>query len=53
MMNHIPVLLNETIQYLNLKKGGTYTDSTLGRGGHAEAILNEIGPRGQLIAIDQ
>lgn len=53
IFKHTPVLLNEVINYLNLKKGGTYVDGTLGRGGHAEAILEKIGPNGSLIAFDR
>lgn len=52
MNNHIPVLLNETIEKLNIKPSGTYIDMTLGGGGHAEAILNKL-TDGELIAFDQ
>lgn len=50
---HIPVLLNETIHALCLKNGSVVLDGTLGNGGHAEAILKQIGPQGTLIGIDQ
>ncbi len=39
-MNHIPVLVAEVIDLLNLRKGGIYVDCTLGAGGHTFAILN-------------
>lgn len=50
---HKPVLLDETIEKLNLAEGDTVIDATTGLGGHSEAILQEILPSGQLIAIDQ
>jgi 16S rRNA (cytosine1402-N4)-methyltransferase len=50
---HIPALLNETIDHLNLRAGQTVVDCTLGLGGHSEAILEKIGPKGHLIAFDQ
>lgn len=49
---HIPVLLAETIDGLNLKKGGSYIDCTLGGGGHAYPILEKILPGGRLLGID-
>jgi 16S rRNA (cytosine1402-N4)-methyltransferase len=52
MTVHKPVLLKETIELLNIKKGMTVVDATLGGGGHSEAILKEIGNEGKLIAID-
>lgn len=51
--NHIPVLLNETIEGLDIKENGIYVDCTLGGGGHSLEILKRIGPGGKLIAIDQ
>ncbi len=51
--NHIPVLLNETIEGLDIKENGIYVDCTLGAGGHSLEILKRIGPGGKLIAIDQ
>lgn len=49
---HIPVLLNETIDGLNVKAGGTYFDGTLGGGGHSYEILKRSSPNGKLIATD-
>ncbi len=48
---HYSVLLNETIDLLNIKKDGIYVDLTLGRGGHSEAILKKI-PDGHLYSFD-
>lgn len=50
---HIPVLLEETINALNIQPGGIYVDCTFGGGGHSQAILNKLGPTGKLIAFDQ
>ena len=50
---HIPVMQREVLQYLNCRSGKTYVDGTLGGAGHARSILEKIGPRGLLIAIDQ
>ena len=49
---HIPVLLNETIELLNIKKDGIYVDCTLGGGGHSSEILKRI-PNGHLYCFDQ
>lgn len=49
---HIPVLLNEVIDGLNIKKDGIYVDLTLGRGGHSEQILKRL-DGGLLIGVDQ
>lgn len=51
-MRHIPVLLKEVISSLNLKMGAKIIDCTVGDGGHSEAILDVIGPKGRLLAID-
>ena len=50
---HIPVMLNEVIQFLNCKPGKIYVDCTLGGSGHSMAILEKITPDGVLIGIDQ
>lgn len=50
---HIPVLLNEAITGLNIKKNGIYIDGTFGRGGHSKAILKLLDERGCLFAIDR
>lgn len=52
MSKHIPVLLNETIDGLNIKPNGVYVDLTLGRGGHSREILKRLG-KGHLIAFDK
>ncbi|MFU2158515.1 MAG: 16S rRNA (cytosine(1402)-N(4))-methyltransferase RsmH [Caldisericum sp.] len=50
-IHHIPVLLNETIDLLNLKEDSIVIDATLGEGGHSVEILKRI-PKGFLIGID-
>lgn len=50
---HIPVLLQETMEFLNPRPGGLYVDATVGGGGHAEAILRRTAPDGRVIGIDQ
>ena len=50
---HIPVLLNETINLLNIRSNGIYVDMTLGRGGHSSEILKSLKEKGLLISIDQ
>ena len=52
-MRHNPVLLQEVLGALALKPGAVVMDGTLGSGGHAEAMLGEIGPTGKLIGLDQ
>ncbi len=51
--NHIPVMLEEVMKFLDPKQNDVVVDGTLGLGGHAEAILKRIGPRGRLIGIDR
>jgi 16S rRNA (cytosine1402-N4)-methyltransferase len=51
-MRHIPVLLNEVLEGLNLKKNSQVVDCTLGDAGHSEKILEKIGPKGKLLGID-
>ena len=50
-MEHVPVLLKESINGLNIKTGGTYVDGTLGRGGHTREIALKL-KTGQIIAIE-
>jgi 16S rRNA (cytosine1402-N4)-methyltransferase len=50
--SHIPVLLNEAVDGLNIKENGIYVDGTAGGGGHSNAILNHL-TTGKLISIDQ
>ena len=50
---HIPVLLHETIEALDIKPNGTYVDCTFGGGGHSREILKHLGPQGKLFAFDQ
>ena len=49
---HIPVMLEECMQGLNLKSGGIYFDGTVGGGGHSYEILKRTSPDGRLIATD-
>jgi 16S rRNA (cytosine1402-N4)-methyltransferase len=51
-MKHISVLLDECIQYLNIRPEGVYVDGTLGLGGHSEAIASRL-TTGKLISIDR
>lgn len=51
-MYHKSVLLNESIEYLNIKENGIYIDATLGYAGHSSEILKRI-PKGYLYAFDQ
>lgn len=50
---HIPVLLKECIQNLNIKENGIYVDGTLGGAGHSKKILENLSPDGILIGIDR
>lgn len=50
--NHIPVLLKESVDALNVHDGGIYFDGTLGGGGHSYEILTRCVPSGRLIATD-
>lgn len=51
-MEHISVLLNETVNSLNINEDGIYVDMTLGGGGHAKEVLKKL-KNGRLIGIDQ
>ena len=49
---HKPVLLQESIEALNIRKDGTYIDATFGFGGHSRAILDKLGGKGKLIGLE-
>ena len=50
---HISVLLEESVQNLDIKKDGIYVDCTMGGGGHSELIVSKLSPKGRLIGIDR
>ena len=52
MAYHIPALLDESIEGLNIRPGGIYVDATFGGGGHSREILKQLG-EGKLVAFDQ
>ena len=52
LFNHIPVMLSEAVEMLDIKPCGIYIDGTLGGGGHAEKILSRL-TEGRLVGIDQ
>ena len=49
---HVSVLLDEVLDWLAPRSGGTYVDATLGNGGHAAALLAASGPDGRLVGLD-
>jgi len=53
MTYHVPVLLAESIEGLNIRPDGTYVDLTYGGGGHSRHILERLGKKGKLYAFDQ
>ena len=50
---HAPVLLGEALEALAVRPDGFYVDATFGRGGHSRALLEQLGERGTLLAIDR
>ncbi len=50
---HIPALLHETIEGLQIREDGIYADVTFGGGGHSRAILAKLGEKGRLLSFDQ
>ena len=53
MNAHMPVLLHEAVESMNVRERGVYVDCTFGRGGHSRLILARLGPEGRLVAIDR
>jgi 16S rRNA (cytosine1402-N4)-methyltransferase len=52
-LGHVPVLLKEAIDFLAVKRGGTYLDATVGLGGHSYEIAKRLGALGHLIGFDK
>src|SRR5215472_306626 len=52
-LRHVPVLLQEAIEYLQVRPGSTILDATLGLAGHASEIIRRLGPVGRLIGFDR
>jgi 16S rRNA (cytosine1402-N4)-methyltransferase len=52
-VGHVPVLLKEAIDFLAVKRGGTYLDATVGMGGHSLEIARRLGAPGHLIGFDK
>jgi 16S rRNA (cytosine1402-N4)-methyltransferase len=50
---HLPVLLEEAVNFLNVRPGGVYVDATLGLGGHSSEIAKRLGGKGRLICFDR
>ncbi len=50
---HVPVLLEQSLDLLKVRRGGTYADATVGLGGHSAAIAARLGAKGTLIAFDR
>lgn len=50
---HVPVLLNESVDGLNINPDGVYVDATFGGGGHSAEILSRLSAKGTLVAIDR
>ncbi|MCR4990397.1 MAG: 16S rRNA (cytosine(1402)-N(4))-methyltransferase RsmH [Lachnospiraceae bacterium] len=51
--SHTPIMLDECIKGLNIRKDGIYVDGTMGGAGHSEQIAKNLGPKGKLICIDR
>src|SRR5579859_171725 len=50
---HVPVLLEESLEFLAVRPGGVYADATLGLGGHSSEIAKRLGAKGKLICFDR
>jgi 16S rRNA (cytosine1402-N4)-methyltransferase len=53
VLSHVPVLLKEAIDFLAVRRGGTYIDATVGLGGHSYEIAKRLGAPGHLIGLDK
>ena len=53
MIVHLPVMVREVVEMLNIRPGGTYVDATVGLGGHAEEILKLLGSEGKFVGMDR
>ena len=51
--SHLPVLADEAVAALRVRRDGCYVDGTFGRGGHSRLLLEALGPAGRLLAIDR
>ena len=52
-VSHVPVLLKEAIDFLDVRRGGIYIDATVGLGGHSYEIAKRLGAPGHLIGLDK
>src|SRR6202789_938458 len=50
---HVPVLLGEVFEYINVRPGGVVVDATVGLGGHSAEIARKLGAKGRLICFDR
>ena len=50
---HVPVMPQEVISHLDIKKDGIYVDGTIGLGGHSQLILSQLSEKGRLIGFDR
>ena len=50
---HTPVLLETSVELMDIQPDGTYVDLTFGGGGHSRHILSKLGPKGRLYSFDQ
>ena len=53
VIDHVPVLLKESVDGMNIRPDGTYVDMTFGGGGHSREILGRLGDGGRLLGFDQ
>ena len=53
VLSHVPVLLKEAIDFLAVRRSGTYIDATVGLGGHSYEIAKRLGAPGHLIGLDK